>query len=80
MTFGKKIANEQNEANQTLRMEAHMEARRERFGTATLHSPIALQMNISMREAMEFNFPTVRYILDTLVGSLATLATDVGKQ
>ena len=29
-----------------------------------------------MREAMEFNFPNVQYIPDTLVGSLATLLAE----
>ena len=51
-----------------------MEGMWERFGDATLHSPLALQKNISTREAMEFNFLNVQYILDTLVDSLATLA------
>ena len=54
--------------------EGYMEALGERFGTGTLHSSIALQKNISLREAIEFNFPNVQYILYNLVGSLATLA------
>ena len=48
----------------------------ERFGTTTHSSSSALQQNSSMREAMEFNFPNVQYILDTLVGSLAIVPSE----
>ena len=48
----------------------------ERFGVTTLHSSIALQTNISMREAREFNFSNVQNILNPFVGSPATFAAE----
>ena len=43
---------------------AYIEGRWERFSTTTLHSSIAVKENISMSDAMEFNFPNVQYIFD----------------
>ena len=62
--FGSKKAN--------VTKEAYIEAMWERFGTATpIVHRVAKKRN-SMREAMEFDFLNVQYILDILGGSLVT--------
>ena len=54
--------------NINITMEAYIETMWERFGTTTLISSIVLRKNISMRQAMEFRFPNVQYMLHAFVG------------
>ena len=56
--------------------DSHSEAVWKRFGTTGLHSGLALQNTVSIKAAMEFDFPNNRYILDTLIGNMISLAAE----
>ena len=75
-SFWQAVYQETKRGNPNVTMDDYIGAVWGWFATATLHSSIALQRNISTREAMEFNITNVEYILDTLVGSLATVAAE----
>ena len=55
--FWQEVCQETKRGKTNVAEEGHIEALWERFGTMTLESSVALQRNISVREAMEFNFP-----------------------